>query len=149
MQACLQNEPQVSIMQNLIPQLKDNAIFIPQKISIDAFLRNPGRWDEIKGIRVGMESKFLKEVFYVDKTNLDSSKYKQIVNIPDKLDGFIELVLHTTIVVFEDEELEVNNCSLNMPIKFYEFEKLYAKVIEFWYSLSDKPKIECKVVEFV
>lgn len=148
MQACLQNEPQVSIMQNLIPQMKEDAIFIPQKIYIDAFLRNPGTWNETVGMWVGIKSKFLKDVFYVDKTNLDSSKYKQIVNIPDNLKGFIELVLHTTIVVYEDEMLGVNNCSLNMPIKFYEFRKSYAKSIAFWYSLLPQPKVECKVLEF-
>jgi hypothetical protein len=148
MQACLKNEPQVSIMQNLIPQMKENAIFIPQQITIDAYLKNPGRWDEEKAQRIGIESKFLKKIFSIDCNNLDSDKYRATVDIPDNLDGFIELMLHTTIVVFEDEILEVNNCSLNMPIKFYEFKEQYTKAIEFWYSFLPQPNIETRVVDF-
>jgi len=148
MQACLNNEPQVTIMQNLIPQMKDKAIFIPQKITIDAYLRNPGKWDDNTSQRVGIESKFLKKLFSVDRYSLDSGKYRATVNIPDNLDGFIELMLHTIIVVYEDEILKVNNCSLTMPIKYYEFKEKYAGSIEFWYSFLPQPNIKCKVVEF-
>jgi hypothetical protein len=149
MQACLQNEPQVAIMQNLIPQMKVDAIFIPQQISIEAYLKNPGKWDDNKAQRIGIKSKFLRKLFSVDRYNLETDKYRATVDIPDNLDGFIELMLYTTISVYEDEILEVNNCSLNLPIKFYEFKEEYAKVIEFWYSLTPQPKIECKVVDFV
>lgn len=149
MQCCLHNEPQVAIMQNLIPQMKQNAIFIPQKITIDAYLENPEKWDEKIPQKVNMESKFLKELFSVHRANLDCNKYRETVEIPENLNGFIELMLHTTITVFEDEILGANDCSLNLPLKFYEFKEQYAKDIEFWYSLSDKPKIDCKVVNFV
>lgn len=149
MQSCLQNEPQVAIMQNLIPQMKENAIFIPQRITIDAYLKKPGKWNDIKALREEDESKFLKEVFSVSQTNLDSNNYKATIKIPMDLNGFVELMLHTTIKVFEDEVLGLNNCSLNLPKKFYDFNKRYANKLEFWYSLSDKPQIECKVVDFV
>lgn len=148
MQSCLHNEPQVSIMLNIIPQMKENAIFIPQKITIDAYLRNPGKWDNDKAMWVDIKTKFLSKIFSVDRKNLDVNKYRKTVDIPEELNGFIELMLHTSINVFENEELGVNDCSLNLPKKFYEFRKLYAKEIEFWYSLSDKPVIECKVNEF-
>jgi len=148
MQACLKNEPQVTIMQNLIPQMKDKAIFIPQKITINTYLRNPGRWNEEKKQRFGIESKFLKKLFSVDWYNLDSDKYKATVNIPENLDDFTELMLHTTIVVYGDEILKANNCSLTMPIKYYEFKEKYARSIKFWYSFLPQPNIKCKVVEF-
>ncbi len=148
MQSCLQNEPQVPIMQNLIPQMKEDTIFIPQRINIDAYLRNPGKWDDSKRMRTGIEAKFVKEVFWIDKSNLDSNKYRKVINLPDELEGFIELMLHTTIVVYGDEILGVNDCSLNLPLKFYEFKEKYANTIEFWYSFSPHPKIEYKVVEY-
>ena len=89
MQACLQNEPQLAIMQNLIPQMNENAIFIPQEITIDAYLKNPGKWDDNKAQRVGEKSKFLKKMFAVHRTNLDSNKYRETVEIPKNLEGFI------------------------------------------------------------
>lgn len=39
MQAGLKNEPQVAVMQNLVPQCKANAIFNPEQITIDAYLK--------------------------------------------------------------------------------------------------------------
>lgn len=149
MQSCLHNEPQVSIMQNIIPQMKEDAIFIPQRITIDAYLKNPGKWDDNKGRWVDIRSKFLSKLFSVDQENLDITKYRNTVIIPDNLNGYIELMLHTSIIIFKDEILGMNDCSLNLPKKFYEFKEQYAKEIEFWYSPSDKPVIECKVVEFV
>ncbi|MBI9053337.1 MAG: hypothetical protein JEY96_05935 [Bacteroidales bacterium] len=149
MQACLQNEPQVSIMQNLIPQLNEHAIFIPQQITIDAYLKNPGKWNDKKQQRTGIESKILKALFSVNKTNLDTNHFKEIVQIPENLNGFIELMLHTTIIIFKDEILGVNDCSLNSPRKFYEFKERYANSIEFWYSLLPQPSIECRVLDFV
>lgn len=149
MQSCLENEPQVSIMQNLIPQVNQEAIFIPEQIYIDCYLRNPGKWNEQKRCRTGIKTKFLDKLFLIDKSNLNINECKKIVNIPGNLNGFIELMLHTTIVVFEDEILNVNDCSLNLPKKFYEFRELYAKSIEFSYSREPLPKIDCKVVDFV
>jgi predicted RNA methylase len=149
MQSCLHNEPQVAIMQNLIPQMNEDSIFIPQKITIDAYLRKPGKWNDYNALREEDESKFLKEVFSVSKTCLDINNFKATIDIPEDLNGFFELMLHTTITVFEDEVLGLNNCSLNLPKKFYDFNKRYANKLEFWYSLSDKPQIECKVVDFV
>jgi len=148
MQACLQNEPQVAIMKNLIPQMSENAVFIPQQIYIDCYLRNPGKWNEKEAMHTEVKSIYLDKLFLIDKSNPDISGCRKIINIPDKLNDFIELVLYTTIVVFEDKILRVNDCSLNLPMKFYEFRERYAKSIEFSYSLNPNPKIDCKVVDF-
>lgn len=148
MQSCLENEPQVAIMQNLIPQMNKDATFIPQQIHIDGYLKNPGKWDEKKLCRTGVKSMFLDKLFFIDKSNLNIDTCKKIIDIPSKLNGYIELMLHTTIIVFEDEILNVNDCSLNLPKKFYEFREQYAKSIEFSYLLKPYPKIDCKVVDF-
>lgn len=148
MQSCLENEPQVSIMQNLIPQVDEETIFIPEQITIDAYLKNPENWQKILDGKEKAEVKFLKEIFSVNKDKLDIEKYRAVVKIPAELDGFIELMLHTTIIVYDDEILGVNDCSLNIPKKFYEFKERYAESIKFWYSLDSQPKIECKVLEF-
>lgn len=148
MQSCLENEPQVSIMKNLIPQVDEETIFIPEQITIDAYLKKPGNWQKILDGKEKAEVKFLKEIFSVNKDKLDIEKYRAVVKIPAELGGFIDLMLHTTIIVYDDEILAVNDCSLNLPKKFYEFRERYAESIEFWYSLDSQPKIECKVIEF-
>ena len=148
MQSCLQNEPQVAIMKNLIPQISEKAVFIPEQINIDCYLRNPGKWNEKEGMHTGAKSMFLESLFLINKSELDINKSRKSINIPNNLNGFVELMLHTTIVVFGDEILKVNDCSLNLPMKFYEFRNRYAKSIEFSYLLTPKPRIDCKVVDF-
>jgi len=149
MQSCLNNEPQVNIMQNLIPQMNKKAIFIPERISVDANLRKPGKWNDTQTFIVGEELLFLKNIITIDKNSLDFIKSKVIVDIPYDLNGFRELLLYTTVYVYKDQVLGANDCSLNLPIKFYDFSKRYANSIEFWYSASEKPRIECKVIDFV
>lgn len=148
MQAGLKKEPQVAIMQNLIPQCSADTIFIPEQITISVYLRKRGIWDGDLLIEEGGKTTLLCELFSVNKMQLDVSAYRKVVDIPQALAGPYDLFLYTTIQVFNEEVLGLNDCSLNLPLKYYELRNSYPKSIDFWYSQTDKPKIESKVLDY-
>jgi len=148
MQAGLKKEPQVAIMQNLIPQCSPDTIFIPEQITIDAYLKKRGIWQGDQLLEEGGKTTFLCELFSVSKAMLDVSTYRKVVDIPQSLVGPYDLLLYTTIRVFNEEVLSLNDCSLNMPLRYYELRNSYPKSIDFWYSQTEKPKIESKVLDY-
>ncbi len=149
MQAGLKNEPQVAITQNLIHQCKPDTIFIPEQITIDAYLRKRGVWDGDQLLEEGGETNHLCELFTVNKANLDSSSYRKVVTLPPTFNKPYDLLLYTTIKVFGNEVLELNDCSLNMPIRYFELRDNFPKLIEFWYNQSNKPKNESKILDYI
>ncbi|RPH32611.1 MAG: class I SAM-dependent methyltransferase [Bacteroidales bacterium] len=149
MQAGLKKEPQVAIMQNLIPQCKPDTIFIPEQITIDVYLRKRGIWDGDQLLEEGGEINHLCKLFSVNKISLDCSKYRKVVTLPQTFNKPYDLLLYTTIKVFGNEVLGLNDCSLNMPIRYVELRDNCPKSIEFWYNQSNKPKIESKNLDYI
>jgi predicted RNA methylase len=149
MQAGLKNEPQVAITQNLISQCKPNTIFIPEQITIDVYLRKRGIWQGDQLLEEGGEINHLCELFSVNKTNLDSSNYRKVITLPPTFNKPYDLLLYTTIKVFDNEVLGLNDCSLNMPLRYFELRDNCPKSIEFWYNQSNKPKIESKILDYI
>jgi len=149
MQAGLKNEPQVAVMQNLVPQCKADAIFIPEQITIDAYLKKRGIWEGEKLLEEGGETNHLIELFTVNKANLDSSSYRKVLTLPQVFNKPYDLLLYTTIKVFGNEVLGLNDCSLNLPLRYFEWRDNCPKSIEFWYNQGNKPKIESKVLDYI
>ncbi len=153
MSSCLEGEPLPHILHNLAPQMSSEAIFIPEKVTIDAYLTNPEleiarmRWENRdKGI---VDKIFIGKIFEFDLQNNEGEKLKGEVDIPEDTGTYYELKLFTTIQVFADEMLKERDCSLTLPKKFYDFrQKRYADKIDFWLDVTGHPKINCKVVEF-
>jgi predicted RNA methylase len=148
MQSGLKNEPQVAIMQNLIPQCNLDTLFIPEEIAIEVYLRKRGIWNGDRLLEEGGEEIRLCELFAVNKNNLDSSSYQKIVSIPH-LQGPYDLFLYTFIKVFHNEVLGLNDCSLNLPLKYFEIRDNCPTSLKFWYNQSNKPKIESKVLDYI
>lgn len=147
MQAALKKEPQVAVMQNLIPQLSSKAIFIPEEISVDAFLINPKmEMDRLmynENEQPPFERHELGNVFKLGKNTMDSIQSKIRIAIPQEVIGqFPILKLFTTVKVFNHEVLSVNDSSITLPIQFYDFRKQTADDVEFWYLQGEKPRIE-------
>ncbi len=153
MQNCLHNEPQVFIMQNLISQMNSKSIFIPEEISVDAFLTSPAlereQLNSPPELQQGARKIFLGNVFKVNKFNYNPNLLGNEIDIPAMSDGFTELKLFTTVTVFEDEKLSNNDSSITLPKKFYEFREPYARKIKFWLNVDSMPKIDCKITEYV
>ncbi|MDR3705559.1 MAG: hypothetical protein P4L28_06605 [Paludibacteraceae bacterium] len=152
MQSCLKKEPQVAIMQNLIPQLKSDAVFIPEEISIDAALCNPRMEMDRLFFRLGIQMPFqrisLGNIFKVNKQTLNTESMKKTIEIQENYTEFPELKLYTTIKVFDDEVLGENESSITMPIRFYNFkDKEAATQIKFWYTQGTNPMIESETVK--
>lgn len=152
MLACLKNEPQVAIMQNLIPQLTDECIFIPEEISIDASLTNPkieidclmSQEEETPPF----ERRPLGNVFTISKQQLDSIYFKKTFSIPsDAATTFPILKLFTTVKVFDNEILTDNDSSITLPKQFYDFRKVKNQEVKFWYVQGKMPRIESRTTE--
>jgi hypothetical protein len=147
MQACLKTEPQVAIMQNLIPQLDDQCIFIPEEISIDAcFTNSKMEMDRMMSYNENEQPPFerrpLGNVFIIKRDDVSTIMLGKKVLIPVDVAAFPVLKLFTTVKVFENEVLTENNSSLNLPKPFYDFRKQAATEIEFMYVTGEKPEIK-------
>lgn len=152
MLACLKNEPQVAIMQNLIPQLTEECLFIPEKISIEACLINhkmeQDRMMYIEGEKPLFERRPLGNVFTVSKQNMNSITEKKTFSIPDDaVAAFPALKLFTTVTVYNNEVLTENDSSITMPKQFYDFRVEKCREVEFRYMQGEKPRIESSVIQ--
>lgn len=149
MTSCLRNEPQVAIMQNLVPQIHAGSIFIPEEISIDAWLTNPKTENDrlicFEGEKPPFDRISLGNVFKVNREKLDIKYLRNTLPLPDDTSSFPELKLFTSIRVFGDETLGENDCSLNIPLKYYDFRAHTGKAVEFWYEQGATPGINCRL----
>ncbi len=151
MQSCLENEPQIHIMRNLIPQMQEGAIFIPEEIRVDFYLSDNNKFMEKilyeNRDRNIIDKKFLSRFICVNKENACSNSLSATVNIPNDYGTYKNLELFTFITVYGDEVLKERECSLNNPKKFYELnKKVDAKRISFWLTTEGKPFINCKIL---
>lgn len=146
MLACLKSEPQVAIMQNLIPQLQPDAIFIPEEISIDAALTNPKMEQDRLLYFEGEKSPFrrieLGNIFIVNRCNLETKRMQRSIIIPDKTEEFPVLKVFTTVNVFGNEFLSENDSSITLPKQFYDFRRDKGREVSFKYEQGEKPHIE-------
>jgi len=153
MLACLRSEPQVAIMQNLIPQLTDDCIFIPEEISIDASLTNPkmemDRLMYYETKQPPFERVSLGNIFKLNKRTIHKALERKRLSIPDKIANFPMLKLFTTVTVFKDEVLTDNDSSITLPKQYYNFREQPAQEVEFWYVQGEKPRIESCVVKLL
>ncbi|WCT12522.1 hypothetical protein [Mucilaginibacter jinjuensis] len=139
MLAALKNEPQVAIMQNLIPQLKPGGVFIPQQITVAAQLVNFGKETAyMMGEADDPQRIFLKEIYTVSQTSLPG-EVETIVDIPDGISNNA-VALFTDIYVYKNHLLTVNNCSLNMPVRVTKIDPPGSvNQITFKYMMGEKP----------
>jgi predicted RNA methylase len=151
MQTCLKNEPQVAIMQNLIPQLSHKSVFIPEEISIDAYLVSPILEQEYlfyyEGERPPLNRVFLGNVFVVNKNNLNTDQLQRIIEIPYKTSDFHLLRLFTTVKIFDNEILNNRDSSITLPVDFYDLNRQQANRIDFRYIQGPRPGIKSRIMD--
>jgi len=157
MQRALKKEPQVAITLNLVPQMEEGGILIPQNISIEAGLLDPKRdMERMMGIE-GAEIDYchhLNKIFELNKEmalekDKNAESFEQVeVEITDSIEKrYKSLSLFTNIQVFEEEQLTYNQCSLNMRVKIASIdEKNKIKKVIFQYFINETPGFTHKFI---
>ncbi|MGB8194474.1 MAG: hypothetical protein WCF67_21260, partial [Chitinophagaceae bacterium] len=134
MQSALAKEPQVAIMQNIIPQLPDKSIFIPERIAVTAQLVNR-ELESQSFLAEGSKPERINlgEVYAISRHNCLPPASATIV-LPDPITAHNELHLITEIDVFEDEKLGIYDCGVTLPVKMMNVDEAAGKKIEFTYE---------------
>ncbi|MGJ1430659.1 hypothetical protein ACR79M_05055 [Sphingobacterium spiritivorum] len=133
----LYREPQVSIMLNLLSQLPSDCICIPQQICVDLVVKeNFSKATETISSLMSFDRKYIDQVLH-----MSSSPAWQFTNttvqIPENPN--LQFYLDTTIQVYEDQHLRLNDCSLNLLRKFNVPEVYRGQKIEIQYQVSQIP----------
>lgn len=135
LQAALKNEPFVAIYQNLVPQTPFDCIYIPEEVVVVLKQNTIGNWNA-KELKIENQQLFnWGELIKINKTN--ALKAMPVVDIQLN-NAFLyersELKLYTKIVVYKDEILTDDQCSLNMPVKICELKDEQYWDYQFTYS---------------
>jgi len=135
----LAKEPQVAIMMNLVPQLSEKGVFIPESITVTASLLSPALEQE-SFLVAGMipERIHLAELYTIGQYQYDTCK-PTIVQIPAQPGTFNILSLMTDITVYGEEKLTAYNCSLTIPITQLNALEHAGKKITYRYEISNIP----------
>ncbi|MBB2151725.1 SAM-dependent methyltransferase [Pedobacter gandavensis] len=135
----LKKEPQVAIMLNLIPQMQEKALFIPENITVSAQLLNKQQesarltqWDLIP------ERIHLGDVYSIGRA--DCKVHEQVsIQIPKNILKEHSLQLLTEITTFADERLKIYDCSLNIPLVIGNAMDFAGRTINFDYHMGKVP----------
>ena len=148
MQKALEKEPQVANTANISPQLCPGGILIPEKISVDACLVDtskefsvlPAEIDETKEFETERVRIKLGRLLELTSQNATDSLPPVTVNIPGELDRKLELMLVTTVNVFDSMVLGEYESAITYPVPVREFDQNdFGTQIGFQYSIGSKP----------
>lgn len=159
MQRALKKEPHVSIVLNLVDQIVENGIMIPECIEVDAVLFDEKRnHQRMFGIE-GADKDYFQMLGRVMELNLEtarkhSSKFKESSNgqcmidcprfmLPNPMDlRFKGINLMTSIRIFGRFSLGHFDCSLNLPYEILDLSRLEGlpRYLSLRYVISSEPR---------
>lgn len=141
MQAALEKEPQVAITMNLAPQLRSGGIFIPERIAVDCHLCDPTAETAVLP-RAGAGLGRVLELT-ADVCRGVSFPPKVVLEVPDDINRELNLMLSTTITVFDSVVLDRGESGLTCPRILFEVGKVHgAMSVEVAYRLGGEPGFE-------
>lgn len=134
MRSALEDEPQVNITLNLLPQVYEGGLFLPQKIEL-ALEKGVG-----ESLCTILDLDTTKEL---SSDNIINCKEYTVDDVSKDLDL---LYLTTTIFVYKDNILKTNESNLNTPkeLSFEEPLKENQKIL-FDYEFKGKPKVNYEI----
>ena len=125
MQSALVKEQQVPIMLNLINQLDEDVIVIPQEVRLDLALQKRGvgisdgliKRYEILETLLEFNKSYVKNYFGSKSKKAERSRIiDKTISLPEDLkENYTNLVILTNIEVYGDEEITYNQSSLTLP----------------------------------
>lgn len=153
MQQALAREQQVPITLNLLQQLREDVILIPERIQLDLALFHHDHFRTRKSET--LETSYCERVsriFAISKEDIQKHGYQPDMEHTqaslarlsrEQLKKFSDLVLLTEIQVYRDIHLTINQCSLTIP--FY-IERLRDKENDLlfysWYKMGQNPIVK-------
>ena len=173
MQRALEKEPQAAITMNLAPQLCDGGIFIPERITIDAWLCDLQKeftqlpiesagsnslQDDPATSRLRIHLGRLLELTAESCRDLSASHDKDdpdspehfspvVLAVPNDTNAEFNLMLSTTITVFDSIVLGDYESGITTPLILHDLGKLPSGArIEFQYCMGDKPGFRHKLL---
>lgn len=145
MKAAFDDEPQVSITLNLLPQLHSDGIFIPNRVVVGFEAADYKMVTKDNMISKEKDSKYLCDVMDIDssrkiqKENIIVTKAYEVL---DDIEEKLKPQLTTTIYIYKEHILKENECSLNIPKKMKLSENLFrGSSISFDYKFGKKPEL--------
>lgn len=145
--AALRNEPFVSIMQNLVPQLAEGAAVVPQQVVVDAVYLNMK--EETKRMTTpGMKTERITaaRLASFDKEHLATPAPVSFV-VPGIDPIACTLYLLTLIDVYKGERIQENECSLTIPMRVKLFGAAPGDEIKMSYRVNEKPGFVAELVK--
>jgi hypothetical protein len=152
MQRALTKEPQVAVTANLCRQLSPGGIFIPEQITVDACLYDPGKEfftppaegsspdrNQSQRFRINlgtvMDVTPENSIEWIGKTETPAV----VLDIPESVERNLRLLLATRVKVFESFVLEEYDSGLTNPLLLHDVTFGGVTRLEFTYCLGSKP----------
>lgn len=146
MQNALRSEPQVDVMMNLVPQLPARGVFIPHEITISAKLVTVEEtWKPITTGKQPLRIP-LGPIYSISRENVTPAR-DITITIPEDTSECNQLNLFTDIITFDDEKLDFNKCSLNIPWQLTAVGEHKGEKLHIHYRMGRNPGFECDWVE--
>jgi hypothetical protein len=142
--SALRNEPFVAIYQNMLTQIGNECLFIPQQVVVDLKQNTRGKWNALTGCVENQVRINHAEIMNVNAISaqfgLPSMKLK-IFN--PYMDEKTELKLYTTVKIYDDQVLVEGESAFNMPLKLIDLEA--GKEIELKFTYSQEYPVGIKI----
>ena len=151
MQKTLEKEPQVAITLNLAKLLRENGLFIPKKITIEACLTKlEEEFSSNSEARTNNERVFLGEIFGLSADNLADSKSlfePKTLEFSSDISRPMSLILLTKIEIFDSFMLSDYESGITYPTILCEVKEFKAgQKIEFQYVSEENPHFEHRLI---
>lgn len=147
MQTAMQNEPHTALTIHLAPQLIEEGIFIPQKISVEACLANPAKEISFDGEEITKERIYLGEIFTLEAKKRKFDFPPVAVEIPLIEAKNLSFMYFTTVSIFDKFILREHDSSITYPVIVNDLNNLQGgDRIRFRYVLDNKPRFEYEKV---
>lgn len=157
MQQGLNNEPQVSIGLNIVPQLYPGAIMIPNQVILKAALLNPQKrmHEKMQGIYSETAILPLQTVFTLNREILleygsaGKPSVQSFVTFPgtslfiheEQASNYPVLCLLTEIEIYNQQKLLLDESALTLPLKLADLKKGQQRNLKFQYQTGKEPGV--------